>query len=416
MNYWQYIIKVIPRWLLFALESYILFVTSTIFFPIIFDIQFTLSLYIIWLSFLIIYSITIASKAKSKFIFYFSLATLFLLSLWYWDKSLLIASSVLLVFFWRYSKVEDIYDLTLSSFLNRIKAYVAITGIFFLFTLFVDYQITNSWVVYSYLKVLIIYLISSTILQLSNSVNSKEIRRSLYTQTLFLFGGFSLILTIFYLTKDYIYNLLSLIKKGIVYFQIAIGQILEKLLNNLHINKEQGIKKSDSQEIINQNYDPLFEVPDDYVYSNRFWDYLEKGLLLLAILIIVLLIIRLIRRANAIEPNLKIKTSRSYLENNANDKLTNKRKKRFISANLYRKSYQRLLLWLVKVKIIKFNESLTSNEVKNIIIDKYPHLNTEIEQITLAYQQARYSKYEPDISLLEFKAIIRTLKGELNNY
>lgn len=415
MNYWQYIINVIPKWLLFALESYILFVSATILFPIIFDIQFTLPLYTIWLSFLIINLITSVSKSKSKILLYFCLVVLFILSFWYWDKSLLTALSVLLVFYWRYSIVEEIYDLTLASFLNRIKVYIAITGLFFIFALFVDYQITNNWVIYSYLKVLIIYLISGSTLQLSDSVNNKELRRSLFIQTIFLLGGFSLILIIFYLTMDYIYKFFSFIKKSVAFIQISIGQILERLLNSLFINKGLRIEINNDKDIINQHEDSLFLSPDNYVYSNKFWDYFETGLLLLAIVIIVLLIIRLIRRSNSLKAKNYIKTNRNYLENITDDKSYKIRKRRFISSNLYRRNYQKLLLWLIKAKIVKFDESYTSSEIKNIILAKYPHLTNEVEQITIAYQQTRYSNSEPDVSLSEFRNIIKKLKEKLGN-
>lgn len=414
MNYWQYINRVAPKWLLFALESYILFISATILFPIIFDIQFTLELYIIWFSFITIHLITSISESKNRFILYLSIAILFILSLWYWEKSLLISLLVILVFFWRYFNIEEIFEISHSSFLNRIKVYVVFTGLFFIFTLFVDYQITNSWVVYSYLKILIIYLISGSVLQLNDSVNNKELRRSLFLQTIFLLGGFSIVLIIFYLIKDYIYMLLSFIKKGITFIQISIGQLLEGLLNDILINREQDAQSNNDKDIINQQEAPLFQVPDDYTYSNKFWEYFEIRLLLLAILIIILLIFHLVRRANLLKTNFPLKTSTTYIENIVNANSTNKKIKRLISANLYRKNYQKLLLWLIKVKVIKLNKSNTSNEIKNIIVAKYPHLATEIERITLAYQQARYSNFEPDMSLIEFKNIIRSLKEGIN--
>lgn len=414
MNYWQYINRVVPKWLLFALESYILFISATILFPIIFDIQFTLELYIIWFSFITIHFTTSIPGSKNKFILYLSIAILFILSLWYWEKSLLISFLVILVFFWRYFRIEEMFEISHSSFFKRIEVYIVITGLFFIFTLFVDYQITNSWVVYSYLKVLIIYLISGSALQLNDSVNNKELRRSLFLQTIFLLGGFSVILIIFYLIKDYIYMLLAFIKKSTTFIQISIGQLLERLLNNLLINKEQGAQTNNNEDIINQHEDSLFQVSDDYVYTNKFWDYFEIGLLLLALIIIALLIFHLIRRTNNLQKNFSLKTSTDYIENISNENSSKKRIKRFVSDNLYRKNYQKLLLWLIKEKLIKSDESYTSNEIKNIIVAKYPHLATEIEGITLTYQQARYSNFEPDMSLIEFKNIIRNLKEGIN--
>lgn len=407
VDYWNFLLRQAPKWVLYAFESYILFIGATILFPAIFKNPFSIPIYFIWLI-LFIFSLNFGIQREKGNKFFYLLVTFFLfIGFWFFDISFISWFIVLALIVWRFIKIEEITEIDTKSYLDRIFLYIVISLIFYITNMFFDFPITNTWMVYSYVIMIGLFLLGSIILQLKDSKIEKGFRWNLFLQTFYMIIGIGVIIGLFFILKNYINSIILLIKKVLANIYLFFANILYNFMKKLIW--EDGNAEDLLNRLAGENEDEeVTEEIVDLTYNENFWHYAELIIIVLTVLILGYFIIRLIKKTKYKPITI------NYTRIIEKIHLSKKNRKRFVSNNFYRKNYQKYLIWLNKVGKLGIEEHMASTEVRNKVVEKNHLIANEADQITIAYQEVRYGNINPEVTHQDFKGLIKKVKKELN--
>ncbi len=406
MKIWAFSINQLPRWILYMIDSYIIYMILTLTFPIFFKTYFTLSVYFLWLIFFLFSLTFIIFKENASKFFYLLLAVLTIYGVWSLNYSPISWVIILLLLVLTFKKEEEVRLINNNIFLYRIYFYLVASFLFFLFNSFNNYQIDNTWVLISYVILICLYLFGGLFIYLKDSTISLELRKSLRYIFIFVISGLAIFLLLFNFIKDSVLALFSFFKDVLYYIFILIGNFIFSFKELEFPQSEDNIS-----EFLSKIEPTEQDVDNDLInstYNEEMWRNIETVVIGLVIIAAVFLIYKSIKKIdfNSTNENGTINEVIQY-SYEIEDK---KKRKRFTSSDFHRKSYQRFLLWLKKSKQIDINNSVTSSDIRREINIKHPNVSNEINEITDIYQKIRYGNENPTISKKEYKELINSVK------